>query len=193
MNQSILLHSNRRHSGIIFSEWVTECIPEDCYCCSSVTKSLFATPWTAACQAPLFFIISHSLLKFMSIEFVMPSNNLILCCPLPLWPSFPVLGSFPVSQLFASGSQSTGASASASALVLAMNIHSWFPLGLSSLISLQFKGLSRVLSRFRLETKLESINSSVLSFLYGATCISVYDYWKYHTDLRWQSDVSAFK
>ena len=43
---------------------------------------LFATPWTAACQASLSFTIFWSLLKFMSIETVMPSNHLILCCPL---------------------------------------------------------------------------------------------------------------
>ena len=45
---------------------------------------LFATPWTAACQASLFFTISWSLINFMS---VMPSNHLILCCPLLLLPS----------------------------------------------------------------------------------------------------------
>ena len=56
--------------------------------------------------------------------------------------SFPVSGSFPVSQLFASGGQSIGASASAFALP--MNIQGWFPLGLTGLISLQSKGLSRV-------------------------------------------------
>ena len=48
---------------------------------------LFATPWTAACQASLSFIISQSLLKLMSIESVMPPNHLILCCPLLLLPS----------------------------------------------------------------------------------------------------------
>ena len=45
---------------------------------------LFATPWTAAHQASLFFTVSWSLLKLMSIEFVIPSNHLILCCPLLL-------------------------------------------------------------------------------------------------------------
>ena len=50
---------------------------------------LFATPWTAACQASLSFIISWSLLKFMSIESVMVSNHLILCCPLLLPSIFP--------------------------------------------------------------------------------------------------------
>ena len=46
----------------------------------------FVTPWTAACQDSLFFTISWSLLKFMSIELVKPSNHLILCCPLLLLP-----------------------------------------------------------------------------------------------------------
>ena len=56
---------------------------------------LFGTPWTAVCQAPLSFSISWSLLKFMSIESVMLSNHLILCCPLLLLPStFPASGSF---------------------------------------------------------------------------------------------------
>ena len=48
---------------------------------------LFATPWTAACQASLSFTIACSLLKFMSTELVMPSNHLIFCCPLFLWSS----------------------------------------------------------------------------------------------------------
>ena len=57
---------------------------------------------------------------------------------------FPALGSFPMSQLFLSGGQSIGVSASAS--VLPMNIQDWFPLRLTGWISLQSKGLSRVLS-----------------------------------------------
>ena len=58
--------------------------------------------------------------------------------------SFSASGSFPMSQLFASGGQSIRALASAS--VLPMNIQGWFPLGLTSLISVLSKGLSRVLS-----------------------------------------------
>ena len=58
--------------------------------------------------------------------------------------SFPASGSFPMSRLFTSGDQSIGASASAS--VLPMNIQGWFPLGLTGLISLLSKGLSRVFS-----------------------------------------------
>ena len=56
---------------------------------------LFGTPWTAACQASLSITNSRSLLKFMSIESVMPSNHLIICCPLLLPPSiFPSIRVF---------------------------------------------------------------------------------------------------
>ena len=58
--------------------------------------------------------------------------------------SFPASGSFPMSQFFESGGQGIGASASAS--VLPMHIQGWFPLGLTDLISLQSKGVSRVFS-----------------------------------------------
>ena len=70
-------------------------------------------------QAPLSFSISQRLLKFMSVELVMVRHHLILCHPLLLFPqSFPLSGSFPLSQLFTSGGQSIGASAS----VLPMSI-----------------------------------------------------------------------
>ena len=62
-----------------------------CWTISSVQSlsrvQLFATPWTAACQASLSITNSWSLLKLMSIELVMPSNHLILCHPLLLLPS----------------------------------------------------------------------------------------------------------
>ena len=60
---------------------------------------LLATPWTAACQAPLPFTVSPSLLKLMSIELVMPLNHLILCCPLLLLPSI-----FPSIRIFSNES-----------------------------------------------------------------------------------------
>ena len=77
----------------------------------------FATPWTAARQASLSITNSCSLLKLMSTELVMPSTHLILCCPFSsCLQSFPAAQSFPMSQLFASGGQTIGAPASASAL-----------------------------------------------------------------------------
>ena len=82
---------------------------------------LFATPWTAAHQASLSITNSRSLLKFMSIESMMPSSHLILCHPLLLSPSiFPSSGCFQMSQFFTSGGQSIGVSVSAS--VFPMNI-----------------------------------------------------------------------
>ena len=106
---------------------------------------LFANPWTATHQASLSITNSRSLLKLMSIELVMPSNHLILCWPLSsCLQSFPASGSFPKCWLYTSGSQSIGASASAS--VLPMNIQDWSPLGLTGLISLLSEGLSSVFS-----------------------------------------------
>ena len=75
--------------------------------------------------------------------------------------SFPALGSFPMSQFFTSGGQSIGVSASAS--VLPMNIQDWFPLGWTSLISLQ----SRDSQESFPTPKFKSINSLALSFLYS--------------------------
>ena len=98
---------------------------------------LFATPWTVrSTPAPRSSTVSQNLLKFMSIESVMPSNHLILSCPLLLLLSiFPSIRVFAMSQLSTSGGQSIGASVSAT--FLSMNIQGWFPLGLTGLISLQ--------------------------------------------------------
>ena len=106
---------------------------------------LFATPWTAACQASLS---------------ITNSQRLHNSCPLNRWchpnisssgipfssclQSFPASGSFPVTQFFTSGGQSIGISASKS--VLPMNTQDWSPLGWTGWISLQSKGLSRVFS-----------------------------------------------
>ena len=106
---------------------------------------LFVTLWTAAHQASWSFIISQSLLKLMSIESVMPSSHLILCCPLLLLPSI-----FPNIRVFSNESAlyirwpkywSFRFSSSPS-----MNIQSWFPLGWTGLISLLSKRYSRVFS-----------------------------------------------
>ena len=103
---------------------------------------LFATPWTTARQAFLSFITSRSLLKLLSIESVMPSNHLILCCPL-LLPSI-----FPSIRVFSNEStlHIRWPKYWSFRFSLLMNIKDWFPLGLTGLISLQSKGLSRVFS-----------------------------------------------
>ena len=87
------------------------------------------TPWTAACQASLCITNSRSLLKFMSIESVMPSNSLILCQPFSAnLKSFPASGSFQMSQFFTSGDQSIGVSASVSVLPMISFRVDWFDL-----------------------------------------------------------------
>ena len=111
---------------------------------------LFPTPWIAARQASLSITNSWSLLKLMSIESVMPSSHLILCRPLSSHPqSLPASGSFPMSQLFAWGGQSTGVSALAS--FLPKKSQGWSPSEWTGWISLQSKGLSRVFSNTTLQ------------------------------------------
>ena len=98
---------------------------------------LFVTPWTAACQASLSITNPQSLPKLMSTESVMPSNYLILCCPLFLLPSI-----FPSIKVFSN----TFIGISASTLLRPMNTQDWSSLGWTDWISLQSKGLSRVFS-----------------------------------------------
>ena len=151
---------------------------------------LFVTPWTAAHQAFLSITNSCRLLKLMSIESMMPSNHLILCCLLLLLQSFPAAESFLMSQFFTLGGQSSGVSASTS--VLPMNIQDWFPLGFTGWISLQSKGLSTVFS-----------STTIRKYQFFGTQASlwfnshiVHDYWKNHNfdymDFCLQSDVFAF-
>ena len=104
------------------------------------------TPWTAARQASPSFTISWSLLKLMSIESVMPSNHLILCHPLLLLPSiFPSIRVFPSESVLHIRWPKYGSFSFS--ISLPMNIHSWFPLRLTGLISLLSKRLSRVFFR----------------------------------------------
>ena len=137
---------------------------------------LFVTPWTAAHQASLSIANSWSSPKPMSIESVMPSTHLILGHSVLLLPSlFPRIRIFSVSLLFASSSQSIGASASAS--VLPMNIQDWSPLGWTGWISLQSKGLSRVFSNSTVQK--HQFFSAQPS--YGPTLTSIHDHWKNHS------------
>ena len=113
----------------------------------SVTQS-FPTLWFMNCSTPG-FPVHHQLLELAqthvpSIWWCHPiiSSSVILFSS--CLQSFPASGSFQMSQFFASGGQSIGVSASTS--VLPMNIQVWFPLGMTGLSSLLFKGFSRVFS-----------------------------------------------
>ena len=111
------------------SDFPLQMLPSIQFCSVQLLScvQLFATPWATVCQASLSITNSRSLLKLMSIESVMPSNHLILFHPLLLPSIFPNITVFQMSQLFPSGGQSIGISASAS--VLPMNIQDSFPLG----------------------------------------------------------------
>ena len=135
---------------------------------------LFATPWTAACQASLSIANSQSLLKLMSIELVMPSNHLILCRPLLLLPSI-----FPSIRIFSKES------------VLIRWPKYWtfsFSISHSSeysgLISFRMAWLDLLAVQGILKSLLQyhsskaSILHSQLSFLHRPTLTSIHDYWK---------------
>ena len=139
------------------------------WCCCSVAKSCptLVTPWTAASHAFLSFTVCWSLLKLMFTELVMPSNHLILYCLLLLLPSI-----FPSITVFSNelALHTRWPNYEASASVLPMNIQGWFPLGLTSLISLLSKGHSRVIST----TTVPKRQFFALSLLFGAALKSVH-------------------
>ena len=132
---------------------------------------LFEAPWTAARQASLSFTIFQSLLKCRSIELVMPSNHLVLCCLLLLPQSFPASGSFLVSQV---------------ARVLELQLqHQSFQWIFRTHFLYNWLVWSPCSPRDSQESsptpQFKSINSSVLSFLYSPTLTSIHDHWKNHS------------
>ena len=148
-------------------------------CCCSVTKSRQTRCDSMDCSTPGFPVL-HYFLEFAQTHVhwfsdgIQPSHPLLppfSSCP----QSFPASGSFPLNQLFTSGGQRIGASASAS--VLPMNIQGWFPLGLTDLISLLSKGLSRVFSSTTVQK--HQFVSTVPSLWSNST--SIRDYWKNHS------------
>ena len=136
---------------------------------------LFATPWTAACQASLYITNSQSSLKLMSIESVMPSSHLILCRPL-LLPSI-----FPSIKVFSNES----------ALYIRWPKYWSFSFNISpsnedpGLISFRIDWLDLLAVQGTQESsptpQFKSINSSVLSFLYSPTLTSIHDHRKNHS------------
>ena len=135
------------------------------HCCSATQLCpTFVTPWTAACQASLSISSPRDCSNSCSLSWwchptisssVVPFSSCLQ--------SFPASGSFLVTQFFASGGQSIGASVSAS--VLPVNIQDWFSLELTGLISLQSKGLSRIFS-----------NTTVQKHQFFGTQLSLWSY-----------------
>ena len=134
-------------------------------------------PWTAARQASLPITNSWSLFKLMSIESVMPSNQLILCHPLLLLPTI-----FPSIRVFSNES------------VLCIKQPKYWSFSFSispsneysGLISFRMDRLDLLAVQGTLKSLLphhstKSINSSTLSFLYAPTLTSIHDYWKNHS------------
>ena len=152
-----------------------------CMCVLSHFFSSVAESWLTLCDpmdcSTLDFHVHHHIPKLAQthVHQCHPTISSSVISYSPFLQPFPTSGSSPLSQLFPPSGQSIGDSASAS--VLPMNIQDWFPLGLTSWISLQSKGLSRIFSN----TTVQSINSSVISFLYSATFISTQDYLKNHS------------
>ena len=128
---------------------------------------LFAIPWIVALQASLPITNSQSSLRLMSIKSVMPSSHLILCHPLLLLPPIPPASeSFPMSQLFAWGGQSTGVSVLAS--FLPKKSQAWSPSEWTGWICLQSKGLSRVFSNTTVPK--HQFFSELLSYKWDLCC-----------------------
>ena len=139
---------------------------------------LFATPGTAAHQASLSFTTPQSWLKLMSIESMMPSNHLTLCCPLLLLPSI-----FPSIKVFSNKS------------VLCIRWPKYWCFSFNICLSKEYSGLIS----FRMDLldllavqgsasqessptpQFKSINYSALSFLHSPTLTSVHDHWKNHS------------
>ena len=133
-------------------------------------------PWTAAHSVSLSITDSQSLLKLMSIESMMPSNHLMLCCPLLLLPSV-----IPSIRVFSNES------------VLHIRWSKYWSFSFSISPSNEYSGpisfriewldilaVQGTLNSL-LQKQFKSINSSALSFLYGLTLISIHDYWKNHS------------
>ena len=148
-----------------------------CWCCS-VAKLCSALCNPTDCSMSGFPVL-HYLPEFAQThvhwvnDAVQPSHPLLSRSP-PAFNLSQYQGFLP-SWFFASGGPSIGASVLAS--VLPMHIQSWFSSGLTGLISLQSKGLSRVFSN----TTVQSITSSASSLLYSPTLTSIHDYWKNHS------------
>ena len=134
------------------------------------------TPWTAAPQASLSITNSRSLLKFMSIESMTPSNHLILCHPLLLLPSI-----FPSIRVFSYESVHPIRWPKYWNFIFSISPSNEY----SELISFKMEWFDLLAVQEALKSSptphFKNISSSVLSFLYSPTLTSTPDYWKNHS------------
>ena len=152
---------------------------------------LFVTPWTAAYQAALSFTISWSLHKLRLIESMIPSNYLILCCPLPLLPSI-----FPSIRVFSNDSAPRIRGPKYWCFSFSISPSNEY----SRLTSFRVDWFDLLAVQGTLESSSapqnSKVSSSVLSCLYGPTLTFERVSWKNHSfdymDICRQSDVSAF-
>ena len=153
----------------------SECISAVQFSRSIVSDS--ATPWTAARQASLYITNPRSLLKILSIALVMPSNHLILCCPLSsCLQSLPASGSFSVSHFFVSGGRSIG---SFSFSISHSNEY-------SGLISFRMDWFDLLAAQGTLKSLLQHHSSKASTLLHSAFFMvqfstSIHDSWKDHS------------
>ena len=151
-----------------------------CCCCFSVAKSCLTHCHTMDCSTPcssaLHYLPEFAQMSSLSQWHYPTISSSVVSFSFCLQP-FQASGSFPMNQLFASGGQSTGASAS----VLPMGIQGWFPLGWTSFIPFQYKGFLRVFS-----------NTTIQKHWFFGTHPSLRSNSHSHTDPCQQSDVSVF-
>ena len=156
---SIFYHQVTREAQILFS-----------LSCCSVTQSRLTLCDPMDWSMPGFSVLHHLLEPAQThvhwVGDAIQPSHLLSSPSLPAL-SFLLSGSFLMSQLYASGGQSIGASAS----VLPMNIQDWFPLGLTGWISLRSKGLSRVFSN-------TIVQKCSVFFMVQLSLTSIHDYWK---------------
>ena len=166
-------------SGAWKCDWIAAISRQNCNGCSVQLLScvwLFVTQWIAARQASLSITSSRSLLKPMSIESVMPSSHLILCCPLLLLPPIP-----PSISVFSNEST----------LRMRWPKYWSFSFNISpsnehqGLISFRMDWMDLLAVQGTLKSssptpQFKSFNSSVLSFLHSPTLTSIHDHWKNH-------------
>ena len=138
---------------------------------------LFMTPWTAAHQASLSFTISQRSVKLMSLESVMPSNQLFLCCPLLLLASI-----FPSIRVFYSESALCIRGPKYWSFSFSISLSNEFPLGLTGLISLLSK-----------KTVWDNIYCCFKLITFRVICYALFDGWYFMLVLEIRQDLHIFK